>query len=122
MHRIAQLAIVLASAAALAWPAAGSALPTATPSRPCGTVSGPAVGANKTGKYSVVAFGASCSFAKQGVAKILHTRLPDARLASFAGPAGWRCVSPAVTKHVALSGSCQSPGLPHRGFVWGAGR
>ena len=122
MQRIAQLGIVLVSAAALAWPAAGAAQPTAGTTRPCGTVAGPAVGPNTTGKYMVLAVGVTCPFAKQGVTKILHRSLPNVRLASFAGPAGWKCVSATVTKHVALSGSCQATANHHKSFVWGAGK
>jgi hypothetical protein len=122
MQRITQIAFLIVFAGALAWPAVAGARPATTQSRVCGTVAGPVAGANKTGKYQVLAVGVDCSFAKTSVTRILRKSLPGAGFASFAGPTGWQCVSATVTTHVALSGSCQAKANHHKSFVWGAGK
>jgi hypothetical protein len=122
MHRIAQIAFVLLLAAVLGRPAGAGAQVAGSASRVCGTVSGPVAGPNRTGRYQVLAVGVDCPFAKASVTRILRKSLPAAGFVSFAGPAGWQCVSAAVTRHVALSGSCQASANHRRSFVWGAGK
>ena len=116
MHRIVQLGAVLASAAALAAPAAAAPHGLQTP---CGRISGPTVRWNgQTFRHYVVgAFhGTTCVYARLWVGRIVREATPNGSISRPKGPAGWSCIAN-TTGHIAFNGSCRS-GL--RSFSWGA--
>jgi hypothetical protein len=78
--------------------------------KPCGGIAGPTAHASGVTfrRYTVMALGVDCAFARKTVAAVLRQRLPNSLTPVRAkAPAGWVCVAQEVDTHVPATGHCQ---------------
>jgi len=78
--------------------------------KPCGGVAGPPAHASGVTfrRYTVMALGVDCAFARKTVVAVLRERLPNSLTPVRAkAPAGWVCVAQEVDTHVPATGHCQ---------------